>query len=184
MELIALYLSHYRPDTKLLPIPSMPHPKPMSKRLVEWLGCTCTMQLWIRLRCITNTRETFMKKSVLPKFSPRADGGGTRYAEAYRRFLRRQAKMGGQLFGPVPANRRREFFCLDQHTWVWHEEWTDDAGAAHAMTTRYTVGPQGVLKSQDSGSYQRVQGEELRNFWRAAHLYRDNVRRQAIAIQQ
>ena len=120
--------------------------------------------------------------NLLPKILPRSTE--QRRAEAYRRFLRSQAKMGGQLFGPVPAGHRREFFCLDVHTWVWHEEWVDAGGAAHAITTRYDVGPRGVLKSQGSNSYQQVRGAELRNFYQATRLYRDNVRSQRVAAHQ
>lgn len=116
---------------------------------------------------------------LLPKISPRNQDD--RQATAYRDFMRSQAKMGGTLFGPVPANHRREFFCLDRYSWVWHEEWTDAEGQRHAVTTRYDVSPQGVLKSQGSNSYQRVHGEELRNLYYAARQFRDNVNAQASA---
>lgn len=93
----------------------------------------------------------------------------------YRALMRREAKKGGQLFGPVPAGHRREFFCLDEHTWVWHEEWTDGAGKHQAVTTRYDIRPNGVLKSQGTNSYQEVGGAELRNLYRAAKLFRAQV---------
>ena len=51
-----------------------------------------------------------------------------RKAALYRNLIRHEAKIGGQLFGPVPKDGRREFFCLDRHTWVWHEEWVDANG--------------------------------------------------------
>lgn len=114
-----------------------------------------------------------MLASILPRHY--AD---QRKADTHRQFLRRQAKMGGNLFGPVPQGRRREFFCLDQHTWVWHEEWTDAKGQTQAVTTRYDVSPRGVLKSQGSRSYQRVSGQELSNFYHAVIMYRDNLYRQ------
>ncbi|MDB5169753.1 MAG: hypothetical protein JWN82_149 [Candidatus Saccharibacteria bacterium] len=119
---------------------------------------------------------------LLPKILPRT--AEERRAEAYRRFLRRQAKMGGTLFGPVPDGHRREFFCLDKHTWVWHEEWVDAAGQTQAMTTRYDVGAQGILKSQGNSSYQRVTGAELKNFYQATRLYRDNVHQQYAIMQR
>ena len=106
---------------------------------------------------------------LLPNISARSRE--QRRAEAYRQLLRQEARMGGTLFGPVPAGRRREFFCLDRYTWVWHEEWTDAQGVQRHMTTRYDVRPNGVLKSQGTNSYQKVQGVELRNLYEAAKLY-------------
>ena len=51
-----------------------------------------------------------------------------RRAELYRNLIRHEAKIGGILFGLVPEGGRREFFCLDARTWVWHEEWIDENG--------------------------------------------------------
>ena len=110
---------------------------------------------------------------LLPKIAAR--NTEQRRAVMYRDLMREEAQMGGQLFGPIPSGRRREFFCLDEHTWVWHEEWTDDQGIPHAVTTRYDIRPQGILKSQGNASYQLVTGEELTNLHRAARLYRDKL---------
>jgi hypothetical protein len=120
---------------------------------------------------------------LLPKINPlRRDQ--QRQDNAYQRQLRLEAKMGGQLFGPVPANHRREFFCLDRHTWVWHEEWVDTTGHTRAITTRYDIRPQGILKSQGSNSYQQVSGVELRNLHQAAELYYQRLVAQRAALQQ
>ena len=43
-----------------------------------------------------------------------------------RDLIRMESKIGATVFGPVPANHRREFFCLDEHTWVWYEEYFED----------------------------------------------------------
>lgn len=120
------------------------------------------------------------------KLMPRitASGRDNRRAEAYRRVLRRHAKMGGELFGPVPKGHRREFFCLDRHTWVWHEEWVDRSGKTQAVTTRYDVRPHGVLKSQGSNSYQLVQGAELHNLHQAAELYYQKLTAQQATAQR
>jgi hypothetical protein len=123
-----------------------------------------------------------MKTVLLPKILPRT--AEQRRAEAYRELLREQAKMGGELFGPVPADRRREFFCLDEYTWVWHEEWQGANGERQALTTRYDIRPQGVLKSQGGNSYQKVTGAELRNLYQAACLYRDRLGAQLQYLQQ
>lgn len=95
-------------------------------------------------------------------------------ANLYRNLIRHEAKIGGELFGPVPADRRREFFCLDKHTWVWHEEWTDKRGETHVQTTRYDVRPSGILKSQN-GRYQPVTRNEAVRLRAAAHTYLNRI---------
>jgi hypothetical protein len=95
--------------------------------------------------------------------------------EHYRELLRKESAIGGSLFGPVPAGRRREFFCLDEHTWVWHEEWIDQSGQLKHMTTRYDVRPQGILKAQGNGHYQLVTVEEAKRLLQAAKLYKQKV---------
>lgn len=120
---------------------------------------------------------------MLPNILPRRLAE-QRKTDAHRQYLRGQAKMGGSLFGPVPQGHRREFFCLDRHTWVWHEEWKDAKGQTQSVTTRYDVSPRGVLKSQGSRSYQQVTGQELNNFYHAIMMYRDNLSRQLADIRQ
>ena len=97
-----------------------------------------------------------------------------REAELYRALIRREAKIGGELFGTVSAGGRREFFCLDEHTWIWHEEWLNN-GQRQVITTRYDVRPNGVLKSQGGQGYQRLSRDEARNLYRAVELYRQRV---------
>ena len=99
-----------------------------------------------------------------------------RQAELYRNFIRHEAKIGGQLFGPVPKNVRREFFCLDQRTWVWHEEWIDTTGKEQVRTTRYDIRPDGVLKAQDGQPYRMISAEEFRHLYRAAKTYDRRVK--------
>ena len=98
-----------------------------------------------------------------------------RRAQLYRELIRHEAKIGGRLFGQVPRQNRREFFCLDEHTWVWHEEWTDQAGQRHAVTTRYDVRPDGVLKAQDQQPYQYISQDEARRLYKAVALYNQAV---------
>lgn len=97
-----------------------------------------------------------------------------RRARRYRDLIRHEAKMGGELFGPVAKGGRREFFCLDEHTWVWHEEWTDAQGH-HTITTRYDVRPNGIFKAQDGQPYQRLTLDEARRLRHAARLYSQAV---------
>ena len=94
-----------------------------------------------------------------------------RKAVIHRNILRDLAKMGGEVFGDIPAGTRREFFCLDRHTWVWHEEWTDKDGARKIRTTRYDIRPQGIFKAQDGQPYQPVSLEEAQRFGAAIKEY-------------
>ena len=98
-----------------------------------------------------------------------------RRADAHRALIHYEARLGGELFGPIPKGDRREFFCLDERTWVWHEEWTDSQGQRHVMTTRYDVRPNGVVKSQGVNSYQALTKEEAQNLYHAVHLYEQRV---------
>jgi hypothetical protein len=97
-----------------------------------------------------------------------------REAELYRSLIRHEAKLGGTVFGPIPEGHRREFFCLDEHTWIWHEEWLDENGQHQIRTTRYDIRPDGLLKSQN-GTYQKVSRDEALRFRKAAHLYADRL---------
>jgi hypothetical protein len=98
-----------------------------------------------------------------------------RRASIQRALLHYQARIGGDVFGPIPDNVRREFFCLDEHTWVWHEEWDDENGKRQALTTRYDVRPNGVVKSQGGSSYQSLNEQEARNLYNAIHVYEERV---------
>lgn len=93
----------------------------------------------------------------------------------YRSMIRRESIIGGDLFGPIPEGHRREFFCLDETTWVWHEEWIDSSGELRVVTTRYDVRPSGIVKAQDGRGYQAVSQGEAQNLIRAAKLYRQRV---------
>jgi hypothetical protein len=106
-----------------------------------------------------------------------------RDAELYKALIHYEAKIGGELFGAIPKGTRREFFCLDERTWVWHEEWDDKAGH-HVVTTRYDVRPNGVLKSQGSNSYQALTNEEARNLYKAVTLYYQRVMPELNRLEQ
>ena len=106
-----------------------------------------------------------------------------RRAREYRDLIRKEAVIGGQLFGPIPKGGRREFFCLDRHTWIWHEEWTDQKGH-HAVTTRYDIRPNGVFKAQDGQPYQPLTGQESQYFYKAAKLYSMRVKADLYGIPQ
>lgn len=113
----------------------------------------------------------------LPKIVPRALPRNAQHKQQdyYNAILRQGAKMGGELFGPLPKGRQRQFFCLDRRTWVWYEEWTDANGQTHTVNTHYHVRPDGILKSQGDQTYRRVDETELRNLYRAIKLYAQRV---------
>ncbi|MDB5169031.1 MAG: hypothetical protein JWO41_387 [Candidatus Saccharibacteria bacterium] len=112
---------------------------------------------------------------LLPKLPGRQATDDQRRAEAYQRLLRLEAKLGGELFGPVPAGRSREFFCLDERTWVWHESWIDAYGNTQMINTHYTVRPDAVLKSQNNQGYQKVSADEFKTLRQAIKLYVQRV---------
>src|SRR5689334_1420374 len=91
-----------------------------------------------------------MFKNLFTKFT--AKSHQEHQAELYRRFLAREAKIGGELFGPLPQGGNREFFCLDETMWVWHEERPDQNGELTRRTTRYDVRPEGIFKDQNGNS--------------------------------
>lgn len=100
----------------------------------------------------------------------------------YRDLIRREATIGGKLFGAVSKHGRREFFCLDMHTWVWHEEWVDNFGKRHAVTTRYDVRPHGIFKAQDGQPYQPLTPEEALRLHKATILYRQQCKAELYSV--
>lgn len=94
-----------------------------------------------------------------------------------RELIELEAEIGGALFGPIPAGHRREFFCLDDHTWVWHEEWVDENRRRQVSSTRYEIHDNGILKAKDGKVYKFIEGAELRNLTLAIRLYYEAVAR-------
>ncbi len=99
-----------------------------------------------------------------------------------RQLIELESQIGGQLFGPVPAGHRRDFFCLDEHTWVWHEEWKDVNGKRQVSTTRYEVQPKGILKIQSGRTYKYIEGEELENLAIAVRMYFEQTMREVYKL--
>lgn len=115
--------------------------------------------------------------AILPQPNPAARQQ-QRLEELRQALIRHEAKVGGRVFGDVPKGRKRDFFCLDEHTWVWHEEWTDANGQRKIVSTRYDVRPSGILKSQNGGHYQKVQHQEIVRLHEAAKLYQESVNKE------
>ena len=95
-----------------------------------------------------------------------------------RELINLENEIGSKLFGAVAPGHRREFFCLDDHTWIWHEEWIDESRKLQVATTRYEINEHGVLKVQEGARYSYLEGEELQNFGLAVRLYYEQVTRQ------
>lgn len=96
-----------------------------------------------------------------------------------RELIRLESEIGRTLFGPIPKGHGREFFCLDEDTWVWYEQWVNDKGQQKSRTIRYEVHPNGILKVQDNGAnYSFIHGEELHNLALATKMYVERVERE------
>lgn len=96
-----------------------------------------------------------------------------------RELIQLESDIGAQLFGAVPKDHRREFFNLDLSTWIWYDEWIDPAtGQRKSTTIRYEVHENGILKVQEAARYMFIEGQELKNFMAAIHLYYERVARE------
>jgi hypothetical protein len=95
-----------------------------------------------------------------------------------RELLQLESEIGAKLFGEVPKGHRREFFCLDENTWIWYEEWVDpQTKKREQTTTRYEVSDRGILKVIEGPRYSYIEGVELQNFMMAIRLYYEQVAR-------
>lgn len=96
-----------------------------------------------------------------------------------RELIQLESEIGAQLFGPIPDGHRREFFNLDDATWIWHEEWIDpDSNKPQMITTRYEIHDNGILKAQEGIRYSFIEGEELQNMALAVQMYYERVMRE------
>lgn len=94
-----------------------------------------------------------------------------------RELIQLESEIGRELFGPIPKGHRREFFNLDEKTWIWYDEFTDNQGIKQSTTTRYEVQDTGILKAQDGAKYSYVEAEELKNLTLAVQMYYEQVMR-------
>ena len=85
-------------------------------------------------------------------------------------LMQYESAIGRQLFGPIPAGTRREFFRLDTKTWIWHEQ-----NKEGARVTRYTVEPTQIVKSVNGGQPVRLSDEEAKRLLRAVRIYTERV---------
>lgn len=85
-------------------------------------------------------------------------------------LMRRESEIGREIFGPIPNGVKREFFCLDEQTWVWHEE-----SSRGTKVTKYLVKDKEIVKSVNGSHYERVSKEEATHLRDAALLYQQRV---------
>ena len=102
----------------------------------------------------------------------------------YNDLIKHEARIGGKLFGVTPQGRKREFFCLDENTWIWHEEWKNKAGKSLSRTIRYEVRPDCVVKLNSSGKYQKISDSEAVRFYDATKAYQKKVKREVYRLAQ
>lgn len=93
----------------------------------------------------------------------------------YKMIKRESDLVGSRLFGAIPKGHTREFYCLDEHTWVWLEEWKEGTATQRRMV-RYEVLADKVIKNID-GVYKKVGETELANLRQAIHIYYMEVMR-------
>lgn len=94
-----------------------------------------------------------------------------------RELIQLESEVGKNLFGPIPRGHRREFFNLDNATWIWHEEFIDGNRKRKSITTRYEIQDRGILKVQDGSPYSYLEGQELENFAVSVQMYYEQVAR-------
>ncbi|MEO7905154.1 MAG: hypothetical protein ABIR91_05180 [Candidatus Saccharimonadales bacterium] len=94
-----------------------------------------------------------------------------------RELIQLESEIGARLFGPIPEGQRREFFCLDENTWIWYQEGLGTNGEMNRTTTRYEVHENGILKVQEGSRYDYIEGDELNNLLVATRMYHEQVAR-------
>lgn len=95
-------------------------------------------------------------------------------ASTYTNLIRKEASIGGRLFGQIPANVSRSFFCLDEYTWVWHEDTVEANGSIKSNIIRYEIQPKQIVKVINKNRY-LLSDSEKQNFYKAVTSYQKKV---------
>ncbi len=106
---------------------------------------------------------------ILPRILPRSNA--QRAEDIEKQLIQFESQFGRNIFGPVPENHHRDFFCLDEYTWIWHEDWLDEKGNRIVVSTRYILRPDGAIKSHNGQSYQKVEPQEFDHLYKAIKKY-------------
>lgn len=94
--------------------------------------------------------------------------------ELYNRLIHHEGQIGSKLFNKSPNSVLREFFCLDEVTWIWYEEWIGRDGEVHKHEIRYEVRPDSVVKFT-GGHYSYLTKTEAEHFFDAVRAYKGKV---------
>ena len=86
-------------------------------------------------------------------------------------LIKREAILGGTLFGKIPAGREREFFYLGNDTWAWNESWQDGRGRRLTQSIQYRIYPKHIEKIQNGRSLALNDMGEVRNLVLATRWY-------------
>ncbi|MBP6924838.1 hypothetical protein KBE46_01840 [Candidatus Saccharibacteria bacterium] len=82
-----------------------------------------------------------------------------------------ESSLGATIFGAIPEGHRREFFNVDNDTWIWHEEWAVGNKQICERTIRYEISETQVIKVEPGPHYTHIKGKELNNFITAVETY-------------
>lgn len=93
-----------------------------------------------------------------------------------RELIQQESLLGQSIFGVPSADIiRRDFFNLDEKTWIWHEVKRGTGDEIIETTTRYEIKSTGVLKVLPGPRYAYIEGVELQNFMRAVRYYYERI---------
>lgn len=98
-----------------------------------------------------------------------------------RELMKLESAIGAKIFGTPPKGHRRQFFNLDERTWIWYDEWKE-GGKDMSTTIRYELHDKGVFKVQEGARYSYIEGEELEHFTLAVRMYYEQVMRKIYKI--
>lgn len=117
-------------------------------------------------------KKIFVDDSIDKAFSLPKIGRKSSKPLTQRELIQLESHIGAAIFGEKPEHVvRREFFNLDENTWIWHEEVLQENGKNQQLTTKYEIQPRGILKIQPNYKYSYLEGAELDNFVMAAKEY-------------
>jgi hypothetical protein len=108
--------------------------------------------------------------NIFTRFFSQYYGKNVTQQDIERDLIRRESEIGRTLFGPIPKGLKRDFFCLDETTWVWHEEQNGTT-----KVTRYLIKSNEIVKSVNGGHYERISVKEAENFQYATQAYAQKV---------
>jgi len=93
-----------------------------------------------------------------------------------RQIIRFESDLNKDIFGPIPKGHKRDFFCLEQNTWIWHEQFKSKDNQKHSIMTKYILRNNGkIIKSHNGSAYKLVQKKESINLLNAIILYTNRV---------